>query len=154
MRIHTDSLAIADLLAAQQRAGDGVTCKAEQRGSQKRDAAWEVKLYGTSTRRPNDRGAWRADGDVHAATWDEWGMFLAELFRRAPNATEPGVYESAEHFHWATDERFQTLMPADQHGGTGHKWQYAGGAGAADNSYSIHMCQGCDAERRVGGWGA
>jgi hypothetical protein len=159
MRIHTDRLTKTDIYQAAAHAGGGdyrispVRVDVTQRGSRSAARAFDVYLFGTSTRRPNNRGAWR-ENDDHAATWDEYGIFLAELFKRDPWMTIPRVYESAAHFHWATSERFETLTPEQQHGGNGHKWVYAGGAGSADNSYSIHMCQGCDAEKRVGGWSA
>jgi hypothetical protein len=153
MRIHTDTLSYADVYAAAERAGNGVNVTATRRGSRKRDHAFNVYLTGTSSRRPNSQsGDYAHDG--HAATWDEWGMFLAELFRRDPAATVPGVYETAEHFRWATGARFDTLTPDQQHGAAGHRWEYEQVAG---RSYSVATCVGrkgytCTAIKRCGDW--
>lgn len=157
MRIHTDTLTVTDIYAAAAHAGGGdyrtspVYVDVMEHGSRKRARAFNVSLTGTSTRRPNS-GNRGADGaDVYAATWDEWGMFLAELFRRDPNATIPGVYESGEHFRWVTGGRFDTLTPADQHGGAGHKW--SGHYPNVTGVYYVAECTGrkglhCDATTR------
>jgi len=115
-----------------------------RKGSRSRAVAWDVKLTGTSSRRPNggNRGA---DGDAYAATWDEWGMFLAELFRRDPDATIPGVYESEAHFRWSTGERFDDLAPAQQH--RNHRWEHEGKA--ATGTYYVSTCKCGARQRRV-----
>lgn len=126
MRIHTDRLTHQDVIEAARRAGRyTVNVRFTEHGSQRRDHAFNVSLTGTSSRRPNNAAGGRfANGlsDAHAATWDEWGMFLAELFRRDPAAVVPKIYESGEHFRWTTGARFDTLTPAEQHGAAGHKW--------------------------------
>lgn len=119
MRIHSDVFVIDDIHAAAERAGAGVRVKFTVHGSRSRARAFNVTLTGTSSRVP---GWGKGEPGEHAATWDEWGMFLAELFRRDPDAVAPSAYESAEHFRWVTGARFDTLTPADQHDGAGHKW--------------------------------
>lgn len=139
MRIHTNSLTVTDLAEAGKRAGAGVQVLFTWHGSRKRAQAWDVSLTGTSSRRTNagNRGA----GDDYAATWDEWGMFLAELFRRDPEATIPGVYDTAGDFDYKTGCRFDDLTPDQQHGGSGHRWEFAGTARA-------RSCKTCDAVQR------
>jgi hypothetical protein len=146
MRIHTDTLTMNDVVAAVKRAGLGENnLTITPRGSKSHDHAWDVYLTGTSSRRPNSRsGEYSHDG--YAATWDEWGMFLAELFRRDAAATAPGVYDSAEHFRWATGARFDTLDPADQHGRAGHKWESTGEA--VTGTYTVRECR-CGALYRI-----
>lgn len=122
MRIHSDILTEADIYAAAKAAGDAVHVKMTERGSRKRARAFNVDLTGTSSRAP---GHGRGEPGDKAATWDEWGIFLATLFNRDGAATVPGVYESGEHFHWATGNRFLTLRPSEQHDGAGHKWSRA-----------------------------
>lgn len=131
MRIHSDILTISDVYQAATIAGGGdhrtssVLVEVTQHGSRQRARAFNLSLTGTSSRRPNNAAGGRYAhglGDAHAATWDEWGMFLAELFRRDPAAVVPKIYESGEHFRWVTGARFDTLTPADQHDGAGHKW--------------------------------
>lgn len=123
MRIHSDILTGQDIHYAMRRAGHAVQAAYTEHGSRRRDHAFNVTLTGTSSRRPNsgNRGAGSYGGD-YAATWDEWGMFLAELFRRDPAAVVPDIYESGEHFRWVTGARFDTLTPEQQHGAAGHKW--------------------------------
>lgn len=146
MRIHSDILTGSDILQAASAAGPEVFVDYTRHGSRSRKAAWNVTLTGTSSRRPNtgNRGGGTYGGD-HAATWDEWGIFLGELFRRDPGMTVPGVYDSAEHFRWATTCRFDDLKPADQHGRAGHRWTHEGEA--ASGSYSVYGCP-CGAQRR------
>lgn len=125
MKIHSDVLEITDLWDAARAAGPrgAVLVEATRRGSRKRSHGFDVHLTGTSTRRPNNRGAWQ-EWDNYAATWDEWGMFLAYLFEIDPNAIVPGVYESKEDFQYKTDWRFDGLTPEQQHGGAGHRWEF------------------------------
>lgn len=138
MRIHSNTLTVTDLAEAGKRAGYAVGVRFSWHGSRRRAAAWDVSLTGTSSRRPNNQGAWTED-DSYAATWDEWGMFLAEIFRRDPLAVIPKVYESAEHFRWATCARFDTLEPAGQCSRSGHKWSFS--VPVATGSYSVRQCQ-------------
>jgi len=132
VKIHSDVLEMTDLWNAARAAGPrgAVLVEATRRGSRQRTHGFDVSLTGTSTRRPNNRGAWK-EMDDYAATWDEWGMFLAYLFDKDPNATVPGVYEDAEHFHWCTNWRFEkgNITPETQHGGAGHRWEFIGVVG-------------------------
>lgn len=140
MRIHTDILTTRDIELAAVRAGDFVRVTVTEHGSRKRARAFNVTLTGTSSRRPNNGTSGEYDPDAYAATWDEWGMFLGELFRRDPGAVVPNVYESGEHFRWVTGARFDTLTPDQQHGAAGHKW-----SGAYPNltgAYFVAECLG------------
>jgi hypothetical protein len=145
MRIHGNKITDATLAHALASHGmTGVTAIMSAHGSRSRARAYEVQLRGTSPRRPNSGGYGPLDtasGD-HAATWDEWGMFLAAVFAADPSVTVPRVYDSAEHFHWATGDRFRTLTAADQHR-TGHRWEYTGES--VTGAYSVSRCRGCDA---------
>lgn len=53
----------------------------------------------------------RGDFAPYAATWDEWGWFMAEVYNRDPNA-KIGSYRSEDDFHGQTmhkyDERIDT----------------------------------------------
>lgn len=54
---------------------------------------------------PNS-GVYGADGDSGmAASWTEWGWFLARVFERDPNA-RCGQYKGVEHFNRLTHDRF------------------------------------------------
>lgn len=135
MRIHTDNLSSEDVYAAAKIAGVSLH-RMDPRGSRSRARAFDVILEGTG--RNGNSGRWGSTGEYRAATWDEWGIFLGEVFRRDPGAIVPRVYESADHFHWATGDRFRTLKPADQH--ARHKWEYQGSH--AGGLYHVHHCTG------------
>lgn len=127
MRLHSDKIVWDDIAKACYAAGmRGVSHSTTEHGSRIRDRAFEVKLTGNSPRRPN--GGVRPGTDDHAATWDEWGMFLAYLFKIDPNmvAGDSGrpAYDGAENFHAATGGRFETLTADDQH--RSHKWENIG----------------------------
>ena len=153
MRIHSDTLTVTDIYQAATAAGPAVRVEVTEHGSRSRVKAFRVTLTGTSSRRPNNGTGGRfrdgvETGGDYAATWDEWGIFLGELFRRDENATVPNVYENGEHFRWATCARFDDLDPAEQCSRSGHKWSYA--VDVATGSYYVHQCQreDCDATER------
>lgn len=154
MRIHSDKLTFNDILAGADRAGRRVRVQFTEHGSRSRARAFRISLTGTSSRRPNNAAGGRfknGTGDAHAATWDEWGMFLAELFRRDPAAVVPDIYESGEHFRWVTGGRFDKLTPDQQHGAAGHKW--SGYYPNVTGVYFVAECTGnkgkhCDATTR------
>lgn len=70
------------------------------KGSRKRERAFEVTLYVLEKdelhRRFGNSGGYGASDEV-AATWDEWGVWMAALYALDPNAIV-GWYESYEHF--------------------------------------------------------
>lgn len=144
MRLHTDTLTMQDVREAARRAGVDLY-RMTTHGSRKRARAYDVILEGagrTGTR-------YGQNTDMIAATWDEWGIFLAELFRRDDRLTIPRVYESRGAFHWATDDRFRDLTPNQQH--VRHRWNHGGAAGAAHNAYVIAWCKcGATTRRHIG----
>lgn len=84
-------------------------------GSRKRKAAIEIKL-GTYVKIKGDgrryvntgnRGA-DAEAGLYAATYDEWGWFIAELFAADPEATF-GNYDGVTDFDSTT--RFKFILP-------------------------------------------
>lgn len=130
MRIHSNTLTSKDVYDAARVARATVETLSEH-GSRKRAHAFEVKLSGESRRRPNNNGA---HGDVFAATWDQWGVFLACLFDADNSITIPTAYEDLNVFHYQTGNRFNPdrndrgeasgYWPADAHGD--HTFRYAG----------------------------
>lgn len=119
MRIHTDTLTTSDLWQAARIAW--VDMEVTTHGSRSRDHAFNVTLRGNSKRRPNTgkNGA----ANEFAATWDQWGVFLAELFDR-DNGMTAGQYSDADKFHRMTAGRFEVGWPEDTHGD--HRFAYAG----------------------------
>lgn len=123
MRIHSDVLTPEHVEKATHARGmKGVAASVSVHGSRSRKGALEVKLTGTSTRRPNS-GTGVRDSDDYAATWDEWGMFLAYLFEIDPEAT-CDYYTDEGDFIWKTNWRFESLTAPYQH--KNHKWEYSG----------------------------
>lgn len=121
MRIHTDRLNTTHLWEAARIAR--VEMDLTSHGSRKRDRAYNVTLRGESRRRPNSGKG--GAGDDYAATWDQWGVFLAVLFATDPDMVTP-YYADAEEFHHRTLDRFASVdyWPADAHGD--HTFRFAG----------------------------
>jgi len=119
MRIHT-ALNGSDVTAAARMAGvQFERCSLHK--SRTHTRAYDVILSGSNTRRRNT-GTSPYRTDDYAATWDEWGIFLAELFRRDPQI-KCAYYRDAADFHWQTGNRFKTLRLVDQH--RTHNWSYS-----------------------------
>lgn len=91
-------------------------------------------------------GQWGSYDDK-TATWDEWGIFLAECYRRDEHMRVGGrtapVYANRAHFRWATGNRYDTLSVRDQH--LRHRWEHNGES--LTGCYSVQECQ-CGAVRR------
>jgi hypothetical protein len=151
MRLHTDHLSPRDLYTAAWAAGAEVE-EITTHGSRSRDHGLSVHLSGDAPYRPNRHH----DGDVHAATWDQWGVFFGILFERDPRmiAGGPKGYVGAEDYRWQTGDRFLT---ADDESATGythrvpamhrvHRWEFGGES--ITGAYAIHGCRGCPAIRR------
>lgn len=116
MRIHTDKLTWQDMNDAARIARVGFT-RLGQYGSRSRNRAFDVILNGESRRRQNQ-------GEDFAATWDQWGVFLAVLFSRDPEMVTP-YYTDKGSFDFRTFDRFDgDVWPADAHGD--HTFRYSG----------------------------
>ena len=148
MRIHTDRLTRDDIYRAARIARVDLATF-DNKGSRSKEHAFDVKLGGESRRRPNggDSGA----GSGYAATWDQWGVFLAVLFDIDPNMVTP-YYANVWNFDSKTDYRFYpddvaskrlageepTWWPADAHGD--HTFRFAGVPG-------LQSCTKCSANQ-------
>src|SRR6478609_335430 len=125
MKIHTDLITAGNLIDATRAAGmRAVDIEYTSHGSRQRARSFNVKLTGSSTRRPNPGtrpgGHYELEGQ-YAATWDEWGMFIQALYEIDPEAII-GQYPNKAVFEQVTRERFVSLTAPYQHGGGGHKW--------------------------------
>jgi hypothetical protein len=112
MRIHTDlrhdHLPMAIRLARSKHGMSNVDLyRIERHGSRKRDRAFDVNLqgYGDRHTRKTNSGT-RGAGSYYAATWDDWGWFLLELFELDPEAIA-GPYDGIADFHAQTQGRFE-----------------------------------------------
>lgn len=115
MRIHSNNLTHSDILFAAKVAGVTVVTLADF-GSRSRAHAHEIKLSGSSPHRTMDK-------EHQAASWDEWGIFLQELFDKDDSVTTR-QYVNADEFLTFTMGRFVGLHPAAQH--KRHTWEYQG----------------------------
>lgn len=132
MRIHSNALTSLDIYRATD-ALDGVYVQVTPVGSRSHDGAFEVRLTGTSTRRT-------MDGRDQAATWDEWGVFIAAVYEVDPVAVFGSVkapnYRDSNHFHAVTRYRFDADgLPSDTH--QQHRWEYGG---------VVQQCSKCSAQ--------
>lgn len=66
-----------------------------------------------SARQANDRGRGASMG-LYAATWDQWGVLLSNLFYADPQMKVGGhkrpYYDGADDFHRATGDRFKRVF--------------------------------------------
>lgn len=140
MRIHT-KLGYPTLYDAAAKARVTME-KSDLHGSRSHDRAFEIILSGSSNRytNPGTSGRWP---NIHAATWDEWGIFLGHLFLLDP-AIKCWAYDGAEDFHLKTNWRFDYseggLAWEDQH--SNHQWEYA--------APMVNTCKTCPARRSWG----
>lgn len=121
MRIHTSSAVNSGVVYAAARKANVDLVVWQQYGSRSADQAWEIKLEGNSRRRPN--GGSSGAGSGYAATWDQWGVFLAEIFNADPEA-HCWAYKDSDDFNFKTGHRFVDGWPIDNHGD--HTFRYNG----------------------------
>jgi len=134
MRIHCSNNVTSSTISTAVRAVGAWTETLTEHGSRKRDHAFELKLTGTSNRRPN--GGNRGAGDDYAATWDQWGAVIAAIFAADPEATMT-YYPSAAAFDAFTRYRFDGgILPDDAHGD--HTFRH-------DPASGLHKCTKCSA---------
>lgn len=133
MRIHSDHITTGDIYTAARFARVDVVDLAEH-GSRKRDHAFNVKLEGESRRRPNGGASGRDYASGYAATWDQWGVFLAILFDIDPGMWTP-YDDGRDAFRRRTFGRFEA--PALGKGvSTNHN--VVNGRGTDDTSVTVH----------------
>ena len=112
MRIHSNTLTVTDLVESARKANVTFT-RNTTHGSKKRKLAYDVILSGNSPFNQNR-------GNAKAATWDQWGIFLAELYKR-DNEMFTTSYPDMDTFNYATCHRFESLTIENQH--IRHKWE-------------------------------
>lgn len=116
MKIHYNTLTLRDIWTAARYAGVSIE-RDKYTGSTSHNGKVDIILSGSSTYNVNF-----STMDVKAATWDEWGIFLNQLFMKDPTIVA-GPYTSGELFHAITQNRFMYLKPENQH--KRHKWEFA-----------------------------
>jgi hypothetical protein len=113
MRIHTNVLHKEDLREATKYVADNApniyVDSISIHGSRKRAFALEVQLRGDGerhTRRPNSGRIGASSDDSYAATYDDWGYWLAELYRIDPEMIVARSYDNADDFHKKTNYKY------------------------------------------------
>lgn len=120
MRFHTNEDVTVSVLRQAARIAR-VDMEFTHHASRKTAQAYEIRLTGESRRRPN----FYDGSDVFAATWDQWGVFIACLFEADPHMVCGTAYDGVSDFEDKTDERFLgDGWPADAHGD--HTFRYSG----------------------------
>lgn len=110
MKLHSDTLTTTDIRAALETArrkgrvvGGIETYMLEQQASRSRANGFEVRLGSTYADGIHKRRC--MNGENYAATWQEWGWFIVELFELDSNLTF-GAYKSEALFHEITRYEF------------------------------------------------
>lgn len=119
MRIHSNVLTTENVRAAAAVARVDFTRYGEGR-SRSHDRYFDVILTGESRRHQNG-------GPDKAATWDQWGVFLAYLFAidesMVCGTVKRPVYADADDFDYKTAYRFNVPgFPTDAHGDHTFRW--------------------------------
>jgi len=115
MRIYANEITEKEILDAALHARVSIE-RLRVRSSRQYARSFDVILSGSGARRSQ-----YADRETPSATWDEWGIFLAQLFDHEPDL-RAGPYRGRDHFGWSTDDRYGDLQPDDQH--KLHRWEY------------------------------
>jgi hypothetical protein len=118
MKIHTDHISYTDLHDALRVAGlSALYAEVSSHGSRSRHHSFNVKLTADAGRDRNGKkrrlensGQYGA-GYNFAATYDEWGYWLAELFERDPDMTAT-YYKSRDDFHAQTGGKYRVEVAA------------------------------------------
>jgi hypothetical protein len=171
MRVNgSERLTMDAIYAASPYAYGAHVAECYARNSRSSVVGWDVYLTGSAPHRGRVGNA-----TYKAATWDQWGLFLANVFATDPTASVPGVYPSADAFALVTRDRFGACVPPVQsprgyrierhpefvptvpalldtmapHKGRGHRWEFVG---TLVTGGSLHRCSvdGCDASRVPG----
>ena len=140
MRVHSRVLTESDILTAALEVGV-IVHRLTKHGSRSHGTAYAFYLEGNGSY----GGQWGHHGEK-SATWDEWGRVIGLLYTKDPDAKWDRVYENAEHFHWATGNRFVGGKPiSDNH--YRHKWAREGLN--ATRKYYVAHCAKCTAMTRT-----
>lgn len=129
MRLHSSVLTEDDITKAAFMAGARART-VEEHGSRSRARSFDVFLTGHG----RSGGQWGNTSGLPTASWDEWGMTLAALYKLDPEL-KLAVYPDHYTFDIITTGRFDDLTPDAAH--HYHRWTY-------DAMTWEHVC-GCEA---------
>jgi hypothetical protein len=117
MRIHSDILTVNDFsraISAAGLSGDVWVDECSPRGSRKRQRAHEVRLAANpgrdiegKSRRPHNDGKYGAErSEIKAATYNEHGWWMAELYKLDPEMIIGNIYFDVNSFNERTRYEF------------------------------------------------
>lgn len=135
MKIHFNTLTSSDVYMAATKANVGIE-RWHEKGSKSHKGAYDIILSGSSGHRVNSNSIY-----AQAASWDQWGIFLAELLFK-DSSVKAGDYVNRDHFNWSTGHRYTETFTEHKN----HKWSYEGDV--ITGAYTIHRCEKCSAIRR------
>lgn len=141
MRLHTDHITEDHIRDAARDIAPGVGIQVlTSHKSRTRERAFEVRLFGNASHTYGH--------DYPSATYDEWGAFIARLYRVDADTVwgpseKNAVYRDVYYFEERTMYRFEGgEMPEDAH--RRHRW--------APTGMGYFRCRRCSAEM-WNGWG-
>ncbi len=111
MKIYSDKLDDAAIQAALARTPDPVYLEKFEpvENPRIRTRGWNILLGRSGSRRPFNSGTRGAEAGGGAASRDDWGRFLAELFELDPEAEVPTAkYHGRDSFHASTHGTYCT----------------------------------------------
>lgn len=120
MRLHSDKLISSDIYSSLTQVKKlGLVSNHvyfyidDERGSRKRTRAWEIQL-GTDVKIKGDKRGYKNSGKygadtIYAATYDEWGWYIAALFEKDPDLIF-GTYKGVDDYNRQTKHKFANLL--------------------------------------------
>lgn len=106
MKVYSDILTYADFVAALPQ-GVRIHDVDSINNPRIRSRGWNIQLRDYSNNRHTNTGTHGA-GEIGAASWDQWGEWMSELFERDPNA-RLGYDNSAADFHLRTHDKYRKV---------------------------------------------
>ena len=118
MKLHSRTLTYADLHTALKAAPGVHLDRAEPRGSRSHGKGWDIALESDGTpdvggkprrfaRNVGKAGRFPGEHPGFAASYDDWGRYLAVLFDLDPDL-HAGPYKGRDHFHEVTQHAYVT----------------------------------------------
>jgi hypothetical protein len=105
MRIHTNNLSKAEVASTLGMPDDVTVHVVSQHGSRTHRIAYEVALRGQSKRHKQAPQTRDDSMPGKAATWEDWGQYLANLYRMDVDLVA-GPYTDRADFHKQTKGKF------------------------------------------------
>lgn len=116
MFIHTDKASEFNIYTIMEDSGlsaRNLYVDIDRYGSRSHADKIEVRLYAYNSRPHYNATRRTQSGEYYAATWGEWGVFIANIFAADPNAIV-GQYKGVKDFHSQTHGIFAGDIGEDE----------------------------------------